>query len=115
MPRAGKMSVWYSLAPDRMGAVVDQSELTIDLNGALAVAAAILSRFVIADDQRIALPRFAQTNPLTGGTIGDLGHRNRATSGVRSSGLAGHVDLDQVAQLALSSPVADDLPSVRCW
>jgi hypothetical protein len=78
--RTGQVSIWYSLARDRMGAVLDETELVDDLEGALTLGAELLGRLTVPAERQVAIAaELAQTTLLTCGTLTDLGHRTSAT------------------------------------
>lgn len=78
--RTGQVSIWYSLARDRMGAVLDETELADDLEGALTLGAELLGRLTVPAERQVAIAaELAQTTLLTCGTLTDLGHRTSAT------------------------------------
>jgi hypothetical protein len=80
LARSGQVSVWFSLARDSMGAVLDEGELTKDLTSALRIGANMLSQLGVGREQRVAVAaELAETMLLTDGALADLGRRNSAS------------------------------------
>lgn len=78
----GQISVWFALAKDGMGSVLDETEVVRDLAAGLELAALLLEHPDLepAGQRAVAVAvELDDTTLLTDGTLEDLGHRTSAS------------------------------------